>query len=331
MKNKLLNGFLAIVIGFAMIFGSFVNVEAAPEDWDRSSLVFEGSCDADCEVVQATVCNRGDGNMEGESTYEVWYAPEGNPKDGWVVGGGTIPALPSGSCTTLTYSHGGVEGNYMFHAFQRPGHPGQGDLWSEACVVEGCVLPTPTNTLVVPTDTPTLVTLTPTPSDTPDPTATDTPEPTVTWTATLVPTGTSLPTATSTNTVEPTDQATHTPTAGITVIVTVTPTGEVTVTPTPGQTLPATVTWTATFAPTATGKDTATATPTVTVEVTLTPTPTGVDVTVTPEPAEPTETSTPHAPDTGFVTGGSARQMVWLRYVGILFVVVGLIVVWKRD
>ncbi|HNT56039.1 MAG TPA: hypothetical protein PKG95_15085, partial [Anaerolineaceae bacterium] len=37
------------------------NPAGQPPDWDRSSLVFQGSCTGDCQQVQALVCNGGSG------------------------------------------------------------------------------------------------------------------------------------------------------------------------------------------------------------------------------------------------------------------------------
>jgi cysteine-rich repeat protein len=105
--------------------------------WDKSSLSFESGCLGDCERIEASVCNSGDEDMDGPVNYETWYAPSGNPKSGSLVGGGAIPALINGECITLTHipEQGG---NYMFKAYQRLGHPGTGELWSNAC--EGIIM-----------------------------------------------------------------------------------------------------------------------------------------------------------------------------------------------
>jgi len=73
--------------------------------------------------------------MAGTTVYQVYYIEKGNPKNGSVVSSDVIPALAAGECTTLTYTTPGGSGNYMFRAQQRPGHPGTGELWSEACSV----------------------------------------------------------------------------------------------------------------------------------------------------------------------------------------------------
>ncbi len=138
---------VALCLSFAQAFriSSFANqVQAKVDsDWDKSSLSFTGSCSGDCELVQATVCNGADSeDMDGPTTYEVYFAATGNPKNGSVVASGTVPALESGDCTTLTYDPNNVSGNYMFRALQRPGHPGAGDLWSSACEIGSCTEPT---------------------------------------------------------------------------------------------------------------------------------------------------------------------------------------------
>ncbi len=108
-------------------------VGAASELWDKSSLSFRSGCSGDCEEITALVCN-GDGSkdMAGPTNYEVYYKASGNPKDGIVISSGQIPALRAGQCHTLSYTPT-QDGNYMFKAYQRPGHPGSGELWSNAC------------------------------------------------------------------------------------------------------------------------------------------------------------------------------------------------------
>ena len=150
-----------------------------PGSWDKSSLSFNSffGCQAnDCTLVKAKICNWGDRNMAGTSTWEVYWIATGNPKNGAIVGSGTINALAKGQCQVLEFIPT-VSGNYMFKAYQRPGHPGTGSLWSEQCRVSGCqpqptVTSTPTPT---PTATPTVI---PTLTLTPTPTATVTPTPT---------------------------------------------------------------------------------------------------------------------------------------------------------
>jgi len=111
------------------------------EEWDKSSLYFDGDCEGDCEEIQATVCNGDDsGDMAGSTTWELYWIASGNPKNGTVIASGTINPLAADECQVLTYDPGenpnGASGNYMFKAYQRPGHPGTGELWSEACELE---------------------------------------------------------------------------------------------------------------------------------------------------------------------------------------------------
>ena len=106
-----------------------------PVCWDRSSLEFKGACFGNCEEITAEICNTGDGDMQGTVDYEVWYALSGNPKSGTKVYTGTVPALKSESCANLTFNPESG-GNYMFKAYQRFCHPGEGKLWSEQCTVD---------------------------------------------------------------------------------------------------------------------------------------------------------------------------------------------------
>src|SRR3990172_4642873 len=187
MKNILV--LVLILLIFSAFFAGRMVVSADQPDWDQSSLSFSGSCEGNCSEVRATVCNGEDSQaMLGESVYEVWYATSGNPKDGTMVATGTIPALEPGACTELTYDPGNVSGNYMFKAYQRPGHPGIGELWSEPCSItcEVNVSPTPTSD-PSPSSTPT---------PTPDPTSSPTPTPNSDTTPTPTPTPPPTPTPT---------------------------------------------------------------------------------------------------------------------------------------
>ncbi len=107
--------------------------------WDRSSLEFIGEgrrCDGFDTIIWATVQNGGDGDMAGPTTWELWYAPSGNPKNGVLIASGVIPPLASGDSYTIEYAVT-QPGHYIFKAYQRPGHPGTGVLWSEEIEISG--------------------------------------------------------------------------------------------------------------------------------------------------------------------------------------------------
>jgi YqxM protein len=119
------------------------NYYGSEEEWDHSSLYFDEDygCQGDCDEISVTVCNGDDSeDMEGTTTWELYWIASGNPKDGEVIASGTINALAQGECQVLTYDPGdnpnGPSGNYTFKGYQRPGHPGTGELWSEACELE---------------------------------------------------------------------------------------------------------------------------------------------------------------------------------------------------
>ncbi len=245
-------------------------------EWDQSSLVFDSGCEGDCDLIYAVIRNHGR-PMGGPTTYEVWYSATGNPMnapDRQLLYTGVIPALPSEGTYTITFDPE-LSGNYKFRVIQRPGHPGQGELWSTTCTLS-CTVVTPTFTqTMVPTST---FTVTPTFTNTPEPTATFTFTPTVTQTFTNTPTLTFTPTITHT----------FTPT----VTYTFTPTLTSTSGPGPTPTDTNTPTITLTFTPTLTD----------TPEPTLTFTPTLTD---TPEPSPtftftPTFTDTPEPTNTSF-------------------------------
>ncbi|CAM4024743.1 hypothetical protein [Mesobacillus zeae] len=105
--------------------------------WDRSSLTFTAEIlTSDC--ISAMIKNDEDSRaMQGEVTYEVYWAAEGNPKEGKVVATGAVNTLTPGETQILTYKPDHlVGGNYMFKAYQRPNHPGKGELWSESITVK---------------------------------------------------------------------------------------------------------------------------------------------------------------------------------------------------
>ena len=137
---------LAIVLNTGLIGGLIKPATAQanpPPGWDKSSLSFNDDygCHGSCTEVKAKICNTGDHNMQGTSTYEVYYSPSGNPQSGTVVASGTINALEKNHCQDLTYNPNNIEGNYKFKAYQRPGHPGEGSIWSNTCEVNQCVQP----------------------------------------------------------------------------------------------------------------------------------------------------------------------------------------------
>jgi hypothetical protein len=197
-----------LALGMSLLFaGNALGLVA--EEWDKSSLKFTASCDGDCDEITATVCNgRGSENMAGTTTWELYWIASGNPKRGIVIASDTINALAAGTCQTLTYdpsnNSNGASGSYMFRVDQRPGHPGKGVLWSNACGLV-CEAPMPTYT---PTNTPTPILPTPTNTATTTPFP---PGPTNTATTTPFPPG---PTNTATTTPfppGPTNTATTTP------------------------------------------------------------------------------------------------------------------------
>lgn len=109
--------------------------------WDKSSLYFDDDygCQGDCEEISARVCNGADSeDMEGTTLWELYWIESGNPKNGDITDSGTIDILESGACQELIFDPEGELGNYKFKAYQRPGHPVNGELWSETCEILHC-------------------------------------------------------------------------------------------------------------------------------------------------------------------------------------------------
>ncbi|SEO76536.1 YqxM protein [Paenibacillus sophorae] len=110
-------------------------IQPAKAAWDKSSLRFT-VVETTYAGISATVINGGSG-MQGETVYEVFRSGIGNPKNGEVVASGVIKALAPGESQELTFTPAMLEqGNYMFKAYQRPGHPGTGVLWSDSISVK---------------------------------------------------------------------------------------------------------------------------------------------------------------------------------------------------
>lgn len=112
--------------------------EPTAETWDRSSLQFvdEGfNCD-EGGTVWANVRNTGDEAMAGPTSWELWYASNGPPASGQMIAIGEIPALQGGQKHLISAAGTKGPGNYMFKAYQRPGHPGTGVLKSDAIFFE---------------------------------------------------------------------------------------------------------------------------------------------------------------------------------------------------
>ncbi|MBN1179320.1 MAG: FecR domain-containing protein [Anaerolineae bacterium] len=104
-----------------------------PDEWDHSALYFASGCEGDCEQISATVCNEINAqNMAGPTTWQLYWAASGNPRDGVVVASGTVNPLAAGSCQVLEHDPSS-SGNYSFKVYQRPGHPGVGETWSGTC------------------------------------------------------------------------------------------------------------------------------------------------------------------------------------------------------
>ena len=82
--------------------------------------------------------------MQGSVIYEVYWKglAEGSPQSGIKVDSGIISNLDNGESIELTYepsrNPNGELGKYMFKAYQRTGHPGTGELWSEQVEHQGC-------------------------------------------------------------------------------------------------------------------------------------------------------------------------------------------------
>jgi YqxM protein len=107
--------------------------EPTSDIWDKSSLVFvnQGS---DCEGggnVWVTVKNSGSEAMASPTPWELWYASSGSPKSGEVIATGEIPVLDIEQTHLISTAAIRGSGKYMFKAYQRPGHPGTGVLWSD--------------------------------------------------------------------------------------------------------------------------------------------------------------------------------------------------------
>jgi len=112
-----------------------------PEGWDKSSLKFIGESKGEgnsCPPITATIQNgKGSRDMEGKVKYEVYWIESGNPKNGVKLSDGDVPALDAGEKYVITYQPD-KNGNYMFKAYQRPNHPGKGELWSNEISVNNC-------------------------------------------------------------------------------------------------------------------------------------------------------------------------------------------------
>ncbi|WP_318243534.1 amyloid fiber anchoring/assembly protein TapA [Fictibacillus norfolkensis] len=116
-----------------------IQVGTWPEKWDKSSLLFLPNTKQltnknQCLPVKVTIKNGGDKDMHRSVNYEVWWAEKGNPKDGMKISSGEVKALKSGESLVLSLTPT-KNGIYKLKAFQRPGHPGKGELWSDEIAV----------------------------------------------------------------------------------------------------------------------------------------------------------------------------------------------------
>jgi YqxM protein len=103
-----------------------------PEEWDKSSLLFDGNevgfCTPDVNGLFAGITNGGGGDMAGPSTFDVHYHSTKEPNKnnpGDIVYSGEIIPLASGETTILVYEADLTHlqpGHYKFKAYHRPGH-----------------------------------------------------------------------------------------------------------------------------------------------------------------------------------------------------------------
>lgn len=148
-RFSFLAGALLLVLG--LLLGT-LSSPAMAQTPDGSVLAINSGCSGDCSSINIEVCNIGSQNMTETPVYNIWFVESGEPKFGTVVFSGNIPALTSGSCTSLAYIPT-ASGNYQFQVYQPSGYSGQGDLWSSVCEVN-CQIPTEVPT-EIPTEVPT--------------------------------------------------------------------------------------------------------------------------------------------------------------------------------
>lgn len=143
MKKRIFSGLvltsvlIAIVLMLLMVPTASGEKPQEQDCWDKSSLVGDCITIDDAGVLTARVCNTGDKEMLGTTTWELYWVASGNPKNATTpIASGKVPALVGGGCTDIfdTSLNPNPEGNYGFRVLQRPCHPGQGELWiTEIC------------------------------------------------------------------------------------------------------------------------------------------------------------------------------------------------------
>ncbi|WP_164218308.1 amyloid fiber anchoring/assembly protein TapA [Virgibacillus sp. YIM 98842] len=114
------------------------------DGWDGSSLSFVENGNTNikaCDPVEITkeIQNSGDEDMLAGSTYDVYYAENGNPEKHGVKldlseSEGNITALESGESTILKYL-AQKPGRYAFLVQQPEGHPDKESIWSKSVKV----------------------------------------------------------------------------------------------------------------------------------------------------------------------------------------------------
>lgn len=105
-----------------------------PGTWDKSSYVADKPLGLDGSGrITTEVCNHGDRPGTCPVDFKVWYAAGGNPKNGTVVGQGSIPPLgPKPNCRTVDITaYVTLAGKYKVQFFQHPLHPGNSTPWSD--------------------------------------------------------------------------------------------------------------------------------------------------------------------------------------------------------
>ncbi|MYL34528.1 hypothetical protein GLW05_13100 [Pontibacillus yanchengensis] len=121
-------------------------VESEDERVDKSSLEFvdQGFIKDDDEEGKfelfATIINSGDEDMTGPVDYKIVKVSNESGKPAWeVIYEGNLPPLQSGVDYKLRHNltlTDEINHKFKFIAYQRPGHPGKGELKSEEIIID---------------------------------------------------------------------------------------------------------------------------------------------------------------------------------------------------
>ncbi len=123
-----------------------VNIpHSTEEDWDKSSLNFDGATTTGtCGKISTTINTNDNPMLFSIWVFDVYKMKSGNTPDGESLDSGTVPFMKANSSTIISSENIVENGIYKFRIRRPLGHPGKSDpdgysyFWSDPIEVNDC-------------------------------------------------------------------------------------------------------------------------------------------------------------------------------------------------